>query len=139
MLGLFGKDENWLMTVHDINPNFQLGTWPTFGPRPGSEGRVSFESCHRAKDGRLIPIDVNVNFVHYNGSNAILPLCGILPNANQPRAPCEPVKSGSTLPLRPPTTACGTGDGRMRCTTARGGFRLLGYPSEEVLPTRAFF
>lgn len=66
MLG-YSKEEFRRMTVHDINPYFQVDSWPTFWEEARRRGAVSFESFHRAKDGRLIPIEVNVSGLSYQG------------------------------------------------------------------------
>ena len=66
MLG-YTKDEFRRMTVHDINPFFQADSWPAYWEETRRRGAVSFESFHRAKDGRLIPIEVNVSFLSYQG------------------------------------------------------------------------
>ena len=65
MLG-YTKDEFRRMTVHDINPEFQADRWPAFWNDVQRRGRDFFEGHHRAKDGRLIPIEVNVMFIRYN-------------------------------------------------------------------------
>ena len=65
MLG-YSKEEFRRMKVHDINPYFQPDSWSSFWEETRQKGRASFESCHRAKDGRLIPIDVSVNVIRYN-------------------------------------------------------------------------
>ncbi|MDR4471699.1 MAG: PAS domain S-box protein [Nitrospira sp.] len=65
MLG-YTKDEFRRMTVHDINPEFEADRWPSFWADMRRRGRDSFESLHRAKDGRLIPIEVSVMFIQYN-------------------------------------------------------------------------
>lgn len=65
MLG-YTKDEFRRMTVHDINPEFQADRWPSFWTDMRRRGRDFFEGVHRAKDGRLIPIEVSVMFIQYN-------------------------------------------------------------------------
>lgn len=66
MLG-YTKEEFSRMTVHDINPGFQADSWPAFWEETRRKGAASFESVHRTKDGRLIPIDVNVSMLSYQG------------------------------------------------------------------------
>lgn len=65
MLG-YTKDEFRRMTVHDINPEIDVDRWPAIWKEVQQRGRDFFESHHRAKDGRLIPIEVNVMFIRYN-------------------------------------------------------------------------
>jgi PAS domain S-box-containing protein len=66
MLG-YSKDELCSMTVHDLNPDFQADMWPGFWAEAQRRGTMVFETAHRAKNGRLIPIEVSVNYLSYEG------------------------------------------------------------------------
>lgn len=66
MLG-YSKDELCAMTVHDLNPDFQADMWPGFWAETQRRTTMVFESAHRAKDGRLIPIELSVNHLSYEG------------------------------------------------------------------------
>ncbi len=66
MLG-YSKDELCAMTVHDLNPDFQADMWPGYWAETRNSGPLVFESFHKAKNGRLIPIEVSVNFLSYEG------------------------------------------------------------------------
>ena len=139
MLG-YSKDEFRRMTVHDINPNFQAETWPTFWAHTKERGRVSFESCHRAKDGRLIPIDVNVNFVHYNGVECHFAFVRDITERKSAESALRASEERFHFAIE--ATNDGMWDWDMRTDEVYYSpqwIRLLGYQSEEVLPTRAFF
>jgi two-component system cell cycle sensor histidine kinase/response regulator CckA len=66
MLG-YSKDELCAMTVHDLNPDFQKDKWPEFWAETQRCGTLVLETVHRAKNGRLIPIEVSVNYLFYEG------------------------------------------------------------------------
>ncbi|HEX6728007.1 MAG TPA: PAS domain S-box protein, partial [Nitrospira sp.] len=66
MLG-YSKHELCAMTVHDLNPDFQADMWPGFWAETQRRGTMVLETCHKAKNGRLIPIEVSVNFLSYEG------------------------------------------------------------------------
>ena len=66
MLG-YSKDELCAMTVHDLNPDFPVERWPGFWADTQRRGTMVLETAHRAKDGRLIPIEVSVNFLAHEG------------------------------------------------------------------------
>jgi len=66
MLG-YSKEELCAMTVHDLNPDFQAKMWPGFWAETKRRGTMVFETAHRAKNGRLIPIEVSVNYLSYDG------------------------------------------------------------------------
>lgn len=66
MLG-YSVEEFRRMTVHDINPHFPVESWPWFWNETKQAGTASIQSQHRAKDGRVIHIEVNVQFLQYQG------------------------------------------------------------------------
>ena len=66
MLG-YSKDELFAMTFHDLNPDFKVDSWPAVWAETQQRGTMVFETTHRAKNGRLIPIEVSVNYLFYEG------------------------------------------------------------------------
>lgn len=66
MLG-YSKDELCALTVHDLNPDFPASLWPGFWAETERRGTMVLETAHRAKDGRLIPIEVSINYLAYEG------------------------------------------------------------------------
>jgi PAS domain S-box-containing protein len=66
MLG-YSKEELCAMTVHDLNPDFQADMWPGFWAETKRRGTIVLETAHRAKNGRLIPIEVSVNYLSHEG------------------------------------------------------------------------
>ncbi len=66
MLG-YSKEELCAMTVHDLNPNFQADMWPGFWAETKRRGTIVLETAHRAKNGRLIPVEVSVNHLSHEG------------------------------------------------------------------------
>ncbi|MDC8447211.1 MAG: PAS domain S-box protein [Nitrospira sp.] len=64
----YSKDELCAMTIHDLNPDFQAGMWPGFWAETQRRGTMMFETVHQAKDGRLIPIEMSVNFFIHEGT-----------------------------------------------------------------------
>ena len=66
MLG-YSKDELCAMTIHDLNPDFPADRWPGFWAETKRRGTMVFETVHRAKNGRSIPIEVAVNYLSHEG------------------------------------------------------------------------
>ena len=66
MLG-YSKDELCAMTVHDLNPDFQSDMWPSFWAETQQRGAMAFETVHRSKGGKLIPVEVSINHLSYEG------------------------------------------------------------------------
>ncbi len=63
----YSTEELLNMTVHDLNPDFPASMWPGFWEETRRNKTMSLETNHRAKDGRLIPIDIRVSFLAYEG------------------------------------------------------------------------
>src|SRR5512143_1592353 len=54
----YTREELLAMTIHDINPEFPPEAWSTHWEEVRRRQAFTFESTHRAKDGRLIPVEV---------------------------------------------------------------------------------
>ena len=139
MLG-YSKDEFRRMTVHDINPFFQPDSWPAFWEQSRQQGRASFESYHRAKDGRLIPIEVNVNFLSCHGRESH---CAFVRDISE-RMRTEGAlrKSEERFHFAIEATNDGLWDWDIPTGVVHFSpqwIRLLGYLPEEVAPSTAFF
>ena len=66
MLG-YSKDELRAMTVHNLNPDFPADLWPGFWAEIRQRKSLTFETFHRSKTGQLIPVEVSVNYLSYEG------------------------------------------------------------------------
>lgn len=139
MLG-YSKEEFRRMTVFDINPNFQTDSWPSYWEQTRQKGRASFESYHRAKDGRLIPIEVNVDWICYNGIECH---CAFVRDITErKRAEGALRASEERFHFAIEATNDGMWDWDMRTGVVYYSpqwIRLLGYLPEEVTPSTAFF
>lgn len=58
-----------LMTKHitDIDPDFPPEKWPAHWATIKERGTFSFTSRHQKQDGSIIPVEVTVNYLEYNG------------------------------------------------------------------------
>ncbi|UCE49879.1 MAG: PAS domain S-box protein, partial [Phycisphaerales bacterium] len=61
----YSRQELLSMTVHDIDPNFPKEVWTEHWQQLRGQGSFTFESLHRAKDGRTFPVEINVNYLKY--------------------------------------------------------------------------
>ena len=66
MMG-YSREELLGMTVHDLNPDFPVSVWPGFWEETRRNKTMSLETTHHARDGRIIPVDIRVSFVAYEG------------------------------------------------------------------------
>jgi two-component system, NtrC family, sensor kinase len=65
MLG-YSREELLSMSIHDINPNFPAQSWLDHWQQLKSQGSFTLESTNRAKDGRIFPIELSVNYLEFN-------------------------------------------------------------------------
>lgn len=63
----YTKKELLSMSVHDIDPNFPAEVWPDHWREVKEKGSYSLESRHRTKDGRILPVEVTVNYLEFEG------------------------------------------------------------------------
>lgn len=66
MLG-YSKEDLCTMTIHDLNPDFQADMWPDFWTETQQRGTMVFETSHRTRDGHLLPVEIQVNYLSYEG------------------------------------------------------------------------
>lgn len=62
----YSREELLSMTVHDIDPHFPKEVWREHWEDLRRRGSFTIESEHRAKDGRIFPVEVMVNYVRFN-------------------------------------------------------------------------
>jgi PAS domain S-box-containing protein len=63
----YSREQLLSMTVHDIDPFYPAATWSVFWEKLKQAGSLTFESVHRTKEEKLIPVEINVNFFEYKG------------------------------------------------------------------------
>src|SRR4030043_1302989 len=63
----YSREELLSMTVHDIDPDYSAEIWPEFWKKLKQSGSLTFETCHRNKEGRIFPVEITANFLEYNG------------------------------------------------------------------------
>jgi PAS domain S-box-containing protein len=65
MLG-YTYDQFLSMAISDIDPEFPAERWPAHWEELKQAGSLMFESTHRSRDGRDIPVEITANFFRYN-------------------------------------------------------------------------
>ena len=63
----YSCDELLSMKVFDIDPGFSVETWPDHWEEIRRRGAFTLESRHRAKDGRVFPVEISANLLEYEG------------------------------------------------------------------------
>lgn len=55
------------MTVFDIDPLYPRNEWADHWERERALGYYILETMHKAKDGQILPVEIVVNRVNYEG------------------------------------------------------------------------
>jgi len=62
----YSKKELLSMSVHDIDPLFPKDAWKDHWLELKERKSFSFVSKHRAKDGRILPVEITANYVKFD-------------------------------------------------------------------------
>jgi diguanylate cyclase (GGDEF)-like protein/PAS domain S-box-containing protein len=62
----YSKKELLSMSVHDIDPLFPKDAWKAHWRELKERKSFSFLSKHKAKDGRIVPVEITVNYVKFD-------------------------------------------------------------------------
>ena len=63
----YSKDELCHMTVHDVTDKANPDLWSAYWTRLKQQEMMRFETNNRTKDGRIIPVEVVVNYLYWDG------------------------------------------------------------------------
>ncbi len=63
----YSGEELLKLTMPDIDPDISLEQWQAQWQRLQKEGSLHLESRHRAKDGRLMPVEITINHIRFEG------------------------------------------------------------------------
>ncbi len=63
----YSREELLSMTLRDIDPYFSAEAWPEKWQLTQQGGTLTFESRHRTKDGKLIPVEITSSYLEFNG------------------------------------------------------------------------
>ena len=63
----YSREELLSKTMHDIDPDYSAEIWPEFWEKLKQSGSLTFETCHRSKEGRIFPVEITASYLEYNG------------------------------------------------------------------------
>ncbi len=61
------QEELLSLSIPDIDPGFSQETWRTSWQRLKQNASGTFETCHRARTGRVFPVEVTSNYLEFGG------------------------------------------------------------------------
>ncbi|MHC4559896.1 MAG: PAS domain S-box protein, partial [Planctomycetota bacterium] len=64
----YSREELLTMSVHDIDPDFPAEAWPAHWSEVKERGSFTVESHHRARNGRVFPVEVSINYLEFEGN-----------------------------------------------------------------------
>ncbi|ACH39942.1 periplasmic substrate-binding sensor histidine kinase response regulator, PBPb, PAS and Hist_Kin_Sens domain-containing [Citrifermentans bemidjiense Bem] len=67
MLG-YSREEFLCMAVAELNPAYPMEVWNEYWQELKLKGTLQLETAHRAKDGRMVPVEITSNYCSYNGT-----------------------------------------------------------------------
>jgi PAS domain S-box-containing protein len=70
----YSRDELLTMCVYDVDAGFPRESWTEHWQNVKQHGSITWESEHRAKDGRLLPVEIKADFVEYEGEEYLCAL-----------------------------------------------------------------
>ncbi|TVR09689.1 MAG: PAS domain S-box protein [Phormidium sp. GEM2.Bin31] len=62
----YTREQLLMMTIHEINPDLPPEIWPDYWDQIREFGSFTLESRHRAKDGKVFPVEITINSLVYN-------------------------------------------------------------------------
>ena len=64
----YSREELLSMAVWDVNMDFSAERWLELWAQIKQKGSMRVESLHRAKDGRMIPVEISTNYLNFGGT-----------------------------------------------------------------------
>ncbi len=68
----YSRDELIGLSVHDVNPDSSKDSWPVFWNNIKKTKVRTNETRHRTKDGQIIPVEVRLNFMEFEGREYVV-------------------------------------------------------------------
>jgi two-component system, cell cycle sensor histidine kinase and response regulator CckA len=63
----YTRDELLRLGVADVDPDFPMERWHGHWEELKKCGSLTFEGCHRTKDGSIFPVEISANYFEYEG------------------------------------------------------------------------
>jgi len=63
----YSPEELTSLSVHDVDHLYPKGAWPGVWDRIKHDGIVRLESGHKTQEGKIIPVDIVINYLEFDG------------------------------------------------------------------------
>jgi len=65
----YSRNELLGLGVPDVDPDFPPERWPDHWNKLRALNSLTFEGCHKSRDGRIFPVEINANYFEYGGQS----------------------------------------------------------------------
>jgi len=108
----YTRKELLQLQVTDVDPHFPIEKWSSHWRELQARRSLLFEGTHRAKDGRLFPVEVNANYFEFEGQGYNLALARDI--SERKAAERQQLESEERQRLAHEAAQIGTFDGDLR-------------------------
>jgi PAS domain S-box-containing protein len=130
----YSRQELLSMRAPDVDPTISTETWPEEWQKLVRQGALSLESRFRRKDGVEVPVEVNVNYLEYNGAHYACTIARDITERKRAAAELGASEARYRALFENAATMILAVDLKENITAVnRTGERLLGYPREELV------
>lgn len=70
----YSAEELLELGVADVDPDYPMERWPDHWENLKRDRSITFEGKHRSKGGRIFPVEINANYLEYDGQRYNLAL-----------------------------------------------------------------
>jgi PAS domain S-box-containing protein len=70
----YSRPELLSMSIWDIDIDFPMRRWPDYWNELKLIHSMTFDTNHKTKGGRIIPVEVNINYIEYDNQNYLMAL-----------------------------------------------------------------
>jgi PAS domain S-box-containing protein len=127
-------EEITTMTLHDIDPNLTSEVWPALWEELKEKGSLTFESKYWSRTGRVLDMEVTVNYLQYEGKEYN---CAIMRDIGERKRAQEALRTSEeryrALYDETPTMYFTLATDGTVLSVNRFGAEQLGYQVEEII------
>ncbi len=134
----YTRDELLSLSVADVDPDFPRERWPRHWTALKAQHALTFEGRHKAKNGRIFPVEISANYLEYDGQDYNLALVRDITERKRIEAALH--ASEQNLALHVMQTPLAVIEWNLDFEVTKwnpAAERIFGYPTSEALGAHA--